>query len=115
MKAYEEILELSRVITETDFKPCGLEQDVKKQLLDLVLGWEKKCNIPFTSVEGALNSVYRVAREAAELSGGDLRGDQKRQCHYLRMKLEKGELQRWFWTFDKCPEKVLARTEPTKT
>jgi hypothetical protein len=105
MKAYEEILELSKVIIEADFKPCGLDQDVKKQLLDLVLDWEKKCNVPFTSVKGAFNSAYRIAREATELSGGDLRGDQNRKCHYLRMKLEKGELQRWFWRFHKCPEK----------
>jgi hypothetical protein len=115
MKAYEEILELCKAIIETDFKPCGLDQEIKKQLLDLVLEWEKKCNVPFTSAVGAFNSVYRMEREAAKLSGGDYGGDQQRKCYYLRIKLEKRELQSWFWRFHNRSEKEKFSQESIPT
>ncbi len=33
------ILELCKIMIERDYAPCGLEDDIKKRLLDLTLYW----------------------------------------------------------------------------
>jgi hypothetical protein len=102
MKAYEKVLELCEVIIKEDFKPCGLHEELKRQLLDLVLEWEKKCGQPFTKESGAFDAVYRITMEAISLSERFHKGDQKQKCIYLKEKLEKREIQHWFWTFHSC-------------
>lgn len=102
IKSYEKTLELCKVIIEEHFKPCGLDQDVKKQLFDLILEWERKCRQPFTYENGAFNCVYRITREAMSLTERFHKGEPKQECDYLSDKLEKGELRHWFWKFHKC-------------
>jgi len=99
IKAYEKTLELCKVIIEEHFKPCGLDQVVKEQLFELILEWERRCGRPFTHESGAFDCVYRTVQEAISLTERFHKGDSKQECNYLRDKLEKRELQRWFWTF----------------
>jgi len=100
---YGKILESCKVIIELDYAPCGLEQDIKKRLLDLTLEWERRKEKASKEGKtiGGLNliftDVYRAVNQAKE--------NEKRfepRCYYLRRGLqippsEPGGLGHWFF------------------
>ncbi len=102
---YGKILALCKVIIERDYAPCGLEDDIKKRLLDLTLDWETrkeeagKEGREIGGLRALFIDVYRAVNQA--------KANEKRfgqpKCYYLKRGLQidpsrRGGLGRWFLT-----------------
>lgn len=101
---YEKVLKLCDVMIKEDFGPCGLDQEIRKQLLELVLEWEKRkqdseSKGDIGGLQWLCSCIRKVVGEAFERSGGYSKGDPKLRCHYLKKALEKGEIGNCFRTW----------------
>lgn len=83
--SYGTVLELCKVVIERDYAPYGLEEDVKKQLQELTLEWErrkKRADEEGKEIGGVgiiFKDIYRAVRQAE--SNAKIHG--KSKCYYL--------------------------------
>ena len=87
---YGEILGLCKVMIERDYAPCGLEDDIKKRVLDLTLDWETRKGK--ASKEGKEIGGLRVIFIDVYRAVNQARANEKRfgkpRCYYLRRGLQ---------------------------
>ena len=86
---YGKILELCKVMIERDYAPCGLEDDIKKRLLDLTLDWERrkeKASKEGKEIGGLKVFFIDVLRAVNQATQNAKRF--KPKCYYLRRGLE---------------------------
>lgn len=87
---YGKILELCKVIIERAYAPCGLEQDIKKRLLDLTLEWERrkeKASKEGNTI-GGLNVIFTDVKRAVNQAKQNEKRFGKPRCYYLRRGLQ---------------------------
>jgi len=58
---YEKVLNLCKVMIERDYAPCGLEEDVKKRLLELTQELERRGRRGFNIISV---DVFRAVNQA---------------------------------------------------
>ena len=87
---YRKILELCRVIIEQDYAPCGLEDDIKKRLLDLTLDWERRKEKASREGKeiGGLNVIFMDVYRAVNQATQNQKRFGKPKCYYLRRGLQ---------------------------
>lgn len=78
---YKKVLEECAYMIEHDYAPCGLEEDIKKRLLDLTLELEKLGKIDKEGkgvriISKGVHWAVGSAKKKAEETG-------KPQCYYL--------------------------------
>ena len=101
---FQFILNMCRYLIENEYKPCGLEQSIKKRLYELILIWEK--NKKRATMEGreigGLQALFTDVLRAVEKARADERRFKKRtKCQYLKKGVETpigevGALGNWF-------------------
>lgn len=83
---YKKVLELCKVLIEKNYAPCGLEDEVKKRLLELTLEWEKrkeKADREGKTI-GGLGVLRMDVSRAVGKAGSDAKKSGKSKCYYLR-------------------------------
>ena len=84
-ESYKTVLELCKVVIARDYAPCGLENDVKKRLRELILEWEKrkkKADKEGRKIGGVgiiFKDIYRAVRQAES----NTKRYRKSKCYYL--------------------------------
>jgi hypothetical protein len=100
MGDYDKVLEWCEEVIETDFKSCRLEDEVKKQILELVQEWKRDREAMGPKSIGGLrwlsSCVLAIANSARESS----HGNEELRCQELYEKLRRGELAKRFRTKD---------------
>lgn len=100
---YVHILELCEVVIQQEYAPCGLENAIKKRLLDLTHEWEKRKRKADEQGK-AIDGLHLIARDVFR-AVGKAEANEKRfgkpRCLYLKRGLEippsqKGGLGYWF-------------------
>jgi len=87
---YEKVLEWCRNILENDFKPCGLENELKKELYDLTLDWERRKEEAEREKRqiGGLMVIFHGLMKSWRQAEGLAKKYNKNVCCYLKMSLE---------------------------
>ncbi len=87
---YGKILELCKVMIERDYTPCGLEDDIKKRLLELTLDWERRKEkaIRESKEIGGLNVIFMDVYRAVNQATVNEKRFGKPECYYLRRGLQ---------------------------
>ncbi len=87
---YGKILELCKVMIERDYAPCGLEDDIKKRLLDLTLDWERRKEKASKEEKaiGGLNVIFIDVYRAVNQAKANEKRFGKPKCYYLRRGLQ---------------------------
>ncbi len=87
---YGKILGLCKVMIERDYAPCGLEDAIKKRLLDLTLDWEgrkEKASKEDKEIGGLKVFFIDVCRAVNQATQNEKRFG-KPKCYYLRRGLQ---------------------------
>jgi len=87
---YKKLLESCKVIIERDYAPCGLEEDIKKRLLDLTLEWERRKENANkeNKMIGGLRVVFLDLLRAVNQAKSNTKRFQKPKCYYLKRGLQ---------------------------
>lgn len=88
---YMKVLELCKVLIEQDYAPCGLEDDLRKRLLELTLEWEKrkaKADGEGRGI-GGVNVIFTDVFRAVWKAKSDEERFGKPKCYYLERGLKK--------------------------
>jgi len=97
---YEKVLEWSSVIIREDYKPCGLENEIKEQLYDLTLEWERrkeKAEREKREIGGLMVIFYGLMKSWRQAEGLSKKYN-KDTCHYLRMSFEHNWLRNYCYS-----------------
>jgi len=79
---YEKVLNLCKVMIEQDYAPCGLEEDVKKRLLELTQELERRGRRGFNIISV---DVFRAVNQAESY---EKRFKKRTKCEYLKRGLQ---------------------------
>ena len=87
---YGEISGLCKVMIERDYAPCGLEDGIKKRLLDLTLDWERRKEKASKEGKaiGGLNVIFIDVYRAVNQAKANEERFGKPKCYYLRRGLQ---------------------------
>ena len=105
-KEYEELLKLCEVIIEEEYKPCGLENEVKQRIKDILQELERRKRV--AQAEGGEIGGHRLIYYDLLRAVGQAKRNSEKYgkpiCYYLRRGLErlpteKGGLGYWFLSF----------------
>jgi len=86
---YANVLELCRRIIESNFRPCGLEEDIKNRIYELTLQWKRdkeKAEREGREI-GGLSMIFKGLLKSWRQAEGLAKRWQKDVCYYLRMSL----------------------------
>jgi len=98
---YDQVLEWCRNILENNFRPCGLDDEIKTELYDLTIEWEKwkeKADKEKREIGGLMVIFYGLMKLWRQAEGLAEKYN-KNVCHYLRMSLENKWLTNYCYSF----------------
>jgi len=101
-ESYEKVPGLCRKIIENDFRPCGLEDEIKDSIFKLTFRWEKlkeQANLEGREI-GGLQIIFTGILKSAMQAEGLARRYDKDVCYYLRMSVQNKWLDNYreaFW------------------
>lgn len=87
---YGKILEECKIVIEQEYAPCGLEDEIKKRLLELAKEWEKRKKRADEEGRtiGGLRIIVRDVFRAVGQAESNMKRFEKPKCYYLRRGLQ---------------------------
>ena len=105
-KEYEELLKRCEVIIKEEYAPCGLENEVKQRIKDILQELEKRKRIAQAKGRdiGGHKLIFSDLLRAVNQAKADSKRFRKPLCYYLKKGFEKaptekGGLGYWFLSF----------------
>ncbi len=105
-KEYEELLKLCEVIIKEEYAPCGLENEIKQRIKDILQELEKRKKIARAKGReiGDHRLIFYDLLRAVGQAKTNLERFGKPLCYYLKKGLEKAPTERgglgyWFLSF----------------
>lgn len=84
---YNQIAQLCKTIIERDYNQCGLEEDIRKRILDLTLLW-KRCKRKSEKDVGGLKTLFYDLLRAVNHANSMEKRTGKPKCYYVGRGLE---------------------------
>jgi len=88
---FQYVLKISRYLIENEYKPCGLEEDLKERLYELILIWERlkeKASSEGRQIGGLKVLFFDLNRAIEKARADERRFQKKTKCEYLKKGLE---------------------------
>ena len=84
-ETYNKVIQECEQVIELDFKPCGLEDDIKKRLCDLIVIWKykKMASNEKGVVIGGTRVIFSGLLRVVELARHLSKRYDKDMCYYL--------------------------------